>query len=90
MNSKPGYKSTEFYGSGVVTILGGLAATGLLDKDTSDAIAAGVPPIVQAIDALIDGLIKLVGVVCAVIAQVKYNAGRAKTKAAPEKIYIKN
>ena len=87
--NKPGYKTTEFWGSGTISIVGALAALGVIDKDTGDGIAAGVPPLVQAIDALVAGIIKIIGLTGAIIAQVKYNQGRANTKAAPDKVYIK-
>lgn len=87
--NKPGYKTTEFYGSGAISIIGTLAALGILDKDASDIIAAGVPPLVQAIDVLIAGIIKIIGLTGAIIAQIKYNQGRANTKAAPNKVFIK-
>jgi hypothetical protein len=88
---KPGYRSTEFYGSAVGTILGGVAASGLLSPDMLKLVettAASIPEIVQIIDALFDGAVRLCGVIFGIGAQVKYAAIRARVKKLPQKVVI--
>ena len=53
MNEKQGYKSTEFYGSALATILGGVAASGVLSPDMTQLAAnvtESIPEVVQVID----------------------------------------
>jgi len=91
-NPKPGLKSTEFYGHGIATILGAVASTGFLNPDMSKALntaAEQMPQAVIIIDSIVDGIMQLGGLLLAVISQIKYGAGRAGAKKAPERIYIK-
>jgi len=92
MRMKPGIKSTEFYGSAAATLLGAIATTGLLSPDMTKVATDTmdkIPEIVQIIDSLFDGVIRLGGLILGVVSQVKYGTGRANTKKAPEKVYIK-
>ena len=89
---KLGVKSTEFYGSAAATLFGSIATTGLLSPELTCTLTDTVekiPEIVQIIDSLFDGVIRLGGLILGVVSQVKYSTGRANTKKAPEKVYIK-
>lgn len=89
---KPGYKSTEFYGSGIATILGGIAASGLLNPDLTKlatTAAGSVPDAVVIINSIVNGIMQLAGLGLSVMSQVKYGSWRAGAKKAPERILIK-
>jgi hypothetical protein len=92
MALKPGYRSTEFYGSAVATILGGVAASGLFSPDMTTTINSAVesiPEAVQVIDSLFSGAIRLFGVILGVGSPIRYGAGRALAKKMPEKVVIR-
>jgi hypothetical protein len=92
MALKSGYNSTEFYGHAVGTILGGVAASGILSPDLTSTIGSAVeqiPEIVQVIDSLFDGAIRLCGVIFGIGSQIRYGAGRALAKKMPEKVIIR-
>ena len=83
MEQKSGYKSTEFYGSAIATILGGVAASGVLSPDMAllaTNVTESIPEVVQVIDSLFDGAIRLTGVICGIITQIKYSRNRAIIK----------
>jgi len=89
---KPGYKSTEFYGSAAATILGGIAGSGLLSPDMTNLANNAInqiPEAVQIIDSLFDGAIRLLGIVFGIGTQIKYGANRALAKKSPEKVVIR-
>ena len=89
---KPGYKSTEFYGSAVATILGGIAASGVLSPDMTQMAhdtVNQIPEVVQIIDSLFDGAIRLCGILFGIGTQIKYGSNRAMVKKYPEKVVIK-
>jgi hypothetical protein len=92
MALKPGYRSTEFYGSAVATILGGVAASGFLSPDLVDTVGSVVeqiPEVVQVIDSLFDGAIRLAGVIFGIGSQIRYGGDRAIAKKMPEKVIIR-
>ena len=92
MENKPGYKSTEFWGSGIGTVLGAVAASGFLSPDMAQLVTSAtesIPEIVQVIDSLFDGTIRLTGIVFGIISQIKYGSGRALTKRPPKQVIIK-
>ena len=88
---KSGYRSTEFYGNGLATIFGGIAASGFLNPDWSqvatNAVGA-IPDAVMIIGSIVDGLMQLVGLAITIIAPVKYNQGRSNAKKAPDKVVV--
>jgi hypothetical protein len=92
MALKPGYRSTEFYGSAVATILGGVAASGILSPDMTTTINSAVesiPEVVQVIDSLFDGAIRLCGVIFGIGSQIRYGGNRAIAKKMPERVIIR-
>lgn len=86
---KPGIKTTEFYGSAFVAILGALSATGIVNPDSMQHISGQVPEAVSIINSVIDGIIRLVGIGAAVMAQLGYTKGRAAAKKPQPRVFLK-
>ena len=86
---KPGVKTTEFWGSAFVSVLGALAATGIVQPDAAQHIAGQVPEAVAVINTVVDGIVRLVGIGAAVAAQLGYVKGRAAAKAPPARILLR-
>ena len=85
MNQKPGYKSTEFYGHGFTSLVGAVAATGVLNpdlKETLDQLSVTGRDTVVIIQTLADYVVQIIGLITAFVSQSRYGKGRAIEKVA--------
>jgi len=77
---KNGIKTTEFWGTGLVSIVGAAAAFGFIDPGQAQELTEQIPEAVQLVDSIIDGIIRLVGLVGAIGVQFGYQRGRSDVK----------
>lgn len=78
---KPGYRTTEFWGRAVVTVVGLLVGSGAIDPQAGKQVADTVDAAIPIIQTVIDGIIQIIGLVGALIIQYKHGKERVQLKA---------
>jgi len=86
---KSGIKTTEFWGTGLISAVGTAAAFGLINLQQAQGLTQAIPEAVQIVDLVIDGIIRLTGLIGAIGAQFGYAKGRATIKKPPTRYLIR-
>lgn len=77
---RPGYKSTEFWGKAVATIMGLGVGSGWITPDTGQIITDATGAALPIVQTVIDGVIQLTGLLGSFILQFRYGKERAALK----------
>lgn len=77
---KSGIKTTEFWGRGIVTIIGLLVGGGVIQPEVGQKVTDFTDSAIPIIQMIIDGVIQLTGLITAFILQWKQGQERAHLK----------
>lgn len=78
---RPGWKTTEFWGRLIPTLVGLGVATGVIKPETGAVVQAATDTALPILQTVIDGIIQLTGLVGALVLQYHHGRERAALKA---------
>ena len=84
---KSGWKTTEFYGRGIASIVGLMVGMGILQPEVGNKITQTTDTIIPIIQTVIDGVVQIIGIVGAMYLQYQQGKERSALKGIEAKKY---